>query len=124
MSKKILVVDDESHMVRLVQFNIEKAGYCVITASNGREALEILEKENVDLIIVDMMMPEIDGLELCKHLKEHPKWKTYPVIMLTAKAQLTDKLSSKEVGVKTYITKPFNIKELVTAIEETLKDQV
>ncbi len=121
MEKKILVVDDEPHMLRLVQFNLERAGYSVITAKDGQEALKILEKEKVDLIIADVMMPEIDGLELCKRVKADSKWKSYPVIMLTAKAQLTDRVSGREVGADDYITKPFHPKELLATVNNVLK---
>ncbi len=118
---KILVVDDEVYMLRLVQFNLEKSGYSVITAKDGQEALEILKKEKIDLIITDVMMPRIDGLELCKRVKADPRWKSLPVIMLTAMAQISDRADGKEVGADDYITKPFNPKELLAIVENTLK---
>jgi DNA-binding response OmpR family regulator len=113
-----LVVEDEPHMMRLLQFNLEKAGYSVVTAENGSKALNILKKEKVDLIITDIMMSGIDGLELCKRIKANPMWKNYPVIMLTAKAQLQDKVEGKKVGADSYITKPFHPKELVTTVKK------
>ena len=118
---KILVVDDEAYMLRLVQFNLERAGYSVITAKDGQEALEILEKEKVDLIITDVMMPRIDGFELCKRVKTDARWKSYPVIMLTAMAQVADRVGGKAAGADDYITKPFHPKKLLAIVESALK---
>ncbi len=115
--KKILVVDDEKHIVRLVQVNLERAGYEVATAYDGVEALEKVEKENPDMIVLDVMMPRKDGFETLKELQANPKTKDIPVIMLTAKAQDADIFKGWASGVSSYLTKPFNPRELLTFVD-------
>jgi two-component system alkaline phosphatase synthesis response regulator PhoP/two-component system response regulator VicR len=117
MSKKILAVDDEKHIVRLVQITLEKEGYEIITAGNGREALEQVAAEKPDLIVMDVMMPEMGGLEALTKLKGDPATAGIPVIMLTAKAQDTDVFQGWQSGADLYLTKPFNPMELVTFVK-------
>lgn len=123
MSKKILVVDDEKHIVRLVQINLQKAGYEVTTAGNGREALESVDKEQPDLIVMDVMMPEMDGFAALQKLKEDPKTAEIPVIMLTAKAQDEDVFKGWKSGADLYLTKPFNPAELLTFVKRIFESQ-
>lgn len=113
---KILAVDDEKHIVRLVQITLEKEGYELITASNGREALEKVASEQPDLVVMDVMMPEMDGLEALAKLKDDPETSHIPVIMLTAKAQDSDVFRGWQSGADLYLTKPFNPSELVTFV--------
>lgn len=117
MGKKILVVDDEKHIVRLVQVNLERAGYEVVTAYDGEEALQKVKQERPDLIVLDVMMPKMDGFEVMKHLKADPETKEIPVIMLTAKAQDADVFRGWKAGVDCYLTKPFNPLELLTFVK-------
>ncbi|MFA5033147.1 MAG: response regulator [bacterium] len=121
MKEKILIVDDDSHLITLLQFNLEDEGYLVKSAKDGKQALNIMKKDKIDLIITDMMMPGMDGLELCRRVKNEPLWKSCPVIMLTARVQLSDKEKGKEAGVDDYIAKPFQIKELLASVKKNLK---
>jgi two-component system alkaline phosphatase synthesis response regulator PhoP/two-component system response regulator VicR len=114
---KILAVDDEKHIVRLVQITLEKEGYELITASNGREALEKVAAEKPDLVVMDVMMPEMDGLEALSKMKNDPATAAIPVIMLTAKAQDSDVFRGWQSGADLYLTKPFNPSELVTFVK-------
>ena len=117
MPKKILAVDDERHIVRLVEVNLQRAGYEVVTAFDGREALEKVKSENPDLVVLDVMMPYMDGFEVLKNLKADPTTAEIPVIMLTAKAQDADVFRGWQSGVDCYLTKPFNPMELLTFVK-------
>lgn len=117
MAKKILAVDDEKHILRLVQINLEKAGYEVVTGTNGREAIEKVHSEKPELIVMDVMMPEMDGFEALKQLKSDPATADIPVIMLTAKAQDADVFHGWQSGADLYLTKPFNPIELLTFVK-------
>ncbi len=117
MAKKILVVDDERHIVRLVQVNLDRAGYEVLVAYDGIEALEKVSEDKPDMVILDVMMPRMDGLEVLKKLQADEDTKDIPVIMLTAKAQDADIFKGWSSGVSSYLTKPFNPRELLTFVE-------
>jgi len=117
MPKKILAVDDERHIVRLIQVNLERAGYEVVTAYDGREALTKLSEERPDMVILDVMMPYMDGLETLKQIRANPATREIPVIMLTAKAQDQDVFTGYTHGVDIYLTKPFNPMELLTFVK-------
>ena len=119
--QKILVVDDEKNIVDIIKFNLKKEGYEVITASNGREAIEKNEAEKPDLIMLDIMMPEIDGYEACRKIRE--KYNT-PIIMLTARAEELDKVLGLELGADDYVTKPFGIRELMARVKANLRKRV
>ena len=123
MPKKILAVDDEKHIVRLVQVNLEKEGFEVTTASNGREALEKVAADKPDLVVLDVMMPEMDGFEALKKLKEDPATAGIPVIMLTAKAQDADVFRGWQSGADLYLTKPFNPQELITFVKRIFQSR-
>ncbi len=115
---KILVVDDEKIIVKGIKFNLENEGFEVETAYNGEDALEIVKNVHLDLIILDLMMPVLDGLETCKRIRE---FSTVPIIMLTAKSEDTDKLLGFEYGADDYLTKPFNILELKSRVRAILR---
>jgi two-component system, OmpR family, alkaline phosphatase synthesis response regulator PhoP len=117
MPKKILAVDDEKHIVRLVQVNLERQGYEVVTANDGKEALQKVEEENPDLIVLDVMMPYMDGFEVLQNLRRNPATREIPVIMLTAKAQDADVFRGWQSGVDCYLTKPFNPMELISFVK-------
>jgi len=114
--RKILVVDDERHIVRLIQVNLERAGYAVLTAFDGKEALKKVESDKPDLVVLDVMMPHMDGFEVLKRLQANAATRTIPVVMLTAKAQDVDVFRGWSSGVSAYLTKPFNPLELLTFI--------
>ena len=115
---KILVVDDEPLLVKGIKFNLQNDGYEVITGSNGAEAVELARDPEVGLIVLDVMMPELDGLEACRQIRE---FSDVPVIMLTARTDDMDKLLGFEQGADDYLTKPFNILELKARIRALLR---
>lgn len=117
MARKILTCDDEKHIVRLIQVNLERAGYEVVTAYNGAECLEAVAADKPDLIVLDVMMPEMSGFEVLEKLKSSDDTKDIPVIMLTARAQDADVLRGWQSGVETYLTKPFNPMELIAFVK-------
>ena len=121
MREKILIVEDERDIVRMLEYNLKKEGFRVVSASDGREALRRAEREHPDIIILDLMLPEIDGLEVCKTLKQSSGTADIPIIMLTAKAQETDKIVGLELGADDYITKPFSIRELTARVKAVLR---
>lgn len=121
MAKKILAVDDEKHIVRLVQVNLERQGYVVVTAFDGKEALEKVATEHPDLIVLDVMMPYKDGFEVLQDLKKDPATRDIPVIMLTAKAQDADVFRGWQSGADCYLTKPFNPMELTMFVKRIFK---
>lgn len=115
---KILVVDDEELLVKGIRFNLQNEGYQVVTGSNGSEAIELAHDPKVRLIVLDVMMPEIDGMEACRRIRE---FSDVPVIMLTARTLDMDKLMGFEHGADDYLTKPFNILELKARIKALLR---
>ena len=115
---KILVVDDEDLLVKGIRFNLQNDGYEVITGSNGLEAVEAVQTQNPDLVILDVMMPEIDGLEACNKIRE---FSNVPIILLTAKTDDMDVLMGFENGADDYLTKPFNILELKARVRALLR---
>ena len=117
MARKILTCDDEKHIVRLIQVNLERQGYEVITAFNGLECLEKVKEDRPDLIVLDVMMPEMTGFEVLEKLKKDPDTENIPVIMLTARAQDSDVLRGWQSGVECYLTKPFNPMELIAFVK-------
>lgn len=121
--KKILLVDDEKDIVEIVTYRLEASGYEVIFASNGQEALNKAYREKPDLIILDLMLPKMDGYKVCGLLKNDARYSKIPIIIFTARAQETDKKMCEEVGADAYITKPFNPQMLLAKIKELLKEQ-
>jgi two-component system alkaline phosphatase synthesis response regulator PhoP len=117
---KILVVDDEVNITQILEFSIGAEGYEVLSASNGEEAIDKARREQPDLIILDIMMPKIDGYEACRILKANPLTKSIPVVLLTAKGRDIDKRLGYEVGATDYIVKPFSPNKLIERIHELL----
>jgi two-component system alkaline phosphatase synthesis response regulator PhoP len=120
----ILVVDDEEDIVELVELNIVREGYKVLTCGTGEEALEIAHSKLPDLVILDLMLPGIDGLEVCRRLKNNPKTEQIPIIILSAKGEEADIVTGLELGADDYITKPFSGKVLVARVRRVLRKSV
>lgn len=118
MKSKIMVVDDEMHIRELVRFYLDKAGFDTIEAANAEEALDIVENQYIDLAVVDIMMPGMDGFELVEQIRQY---REFPVIMLTAKSQSKDKLRGFSLGIDDYVTKPFDPDELMARVKTILK---
>lgn len=121
MAEKILIVDDEIDLLRLVDFNLRSAGYGTFQAHNGREALKIARTETPDLILLDLMLPDIQGTDVCRQLKSDPETRDIPVIMVTAKADEIDRVVGFELGADDYVSKPFSPRELVLRVKSVLK---
>lgn len=122
--EKILIIDDELHIVELLKYNLEANGYKVIFSLNGREGLMIANEKSPDLILLDVMLPELDGFDVCKELKRNKETQTVPIIMLTAKGEEFDKILGLELGADDYITKPFSVRELIARIKAVLRRNV
>ncbi len=121
MSKLIAVVDDEADIVELVSVNLEKAGFKVQGFLNANDLLSFVKKKNPDLIILDLMLPDADGFEICKSLKSEDKYSGIPIIMLTAKGEEVDRVLGLEIGADDYVTKPFSTRELVARVKAVLR---
>lgn len=119
--KRILVVDDEPDIVALVEYNLKKEGFSVSTAAEGEEALRLARKADIALIILDLMLPGIHGLELCRMLRGNPKTKGIPIIMLTAKGEEPDRVKGLESGADDYMAKPFSPRELIARVKAVLR---
>jgi phosphate regulon transcriptional regulator PhoB len=124
MKPKILVVDDEPDALELIQYNLKAAGYDVVTAADGEEALKKARTTHPSLVILDVMLPEVDGLEVCKTLRREPTTSAIPIIMLTAKAGEIDRVLGLELGADDYVTKPFSPRELVLRVKAMLRRRV
>jgi len=121
MSSRILVVEDERDIVDLISYNLEKEGFDVSTCQNGEEALQLIKKDKFDLILLDLMLPGIQGMELCRILKSSDETSFIPIIMVTAKSEELDKVLGLEMGADDYITKPFSPRELGARIKAVLR---
>lgn len=119
--KRLLLIDDDPNLILLVKDYLEFRGYEVITAENGREAIEILEADIPDMIICDVMMPEMDGYSLVKHVRDNPRTSWIPVLFLSAKGQSQDRVKGLNTGADVYMVKPFEPEELVAQVESSLK---
>lgn len=117
----ILVVDDEEPIQELLRFNLEKEGYLVGVAKDGQEALDRVAREQPDLIVLDLMLPGMDGLEVCRRLRLIPGFQQIPIIMLTAKGEVIDRVLGLELGADDYMTKPFSPRELLARIKARLR---
>jgi two-component system alkaline phosphatase synthesis response regulator PhoP len=118
---KILVVDDETYIVELVKFNLEKEGFRVVVAFDGHSALDMVKSEHPALILLDIMLPNMDGLEVCRTLKQDSRYHSIPIIMLTARAEEIDTVLGLELGADDYIKKPFSPRELVARVKARLR---
>ncbi len=120
-SKTILVVDDEKDIVDLVAYNLEKEGFTVTRAYDGEKALEIVKQKKPHLVLLDLMLPGINGLDVCRIIRSNPEIAAMPIIMLTAKGEDMDKVVGLEMGADDYITKPFSVRELIARVRTVLR---
>jgi two-component system response regulator VicR len=118
MNRKILIVDDERNIVDIVKYNLQKEGYETLEAYDGEEGLDLALRENPELILLDIMMPKIDGYEVCRRIRENMQT---PIIMLTARAEEVDKVMGFELGADDYVTKPFGVRELMARVKANLR---
>lgn len=121
MPGTIAIVEDESNIVELIKYNLDREGYKTISANNGRKGLEMIKQELPDLVILDLMLPELDGLSVCKQLRSDPQTKSIPIIILTAKSEEADRVLGLEMGADDYVTKPFSPRELVARVRAVLR---
>ncbi|MGL5084206.1 MAG: response regulator transcription factor [Clostridium sp.] len=119
--EKVLVVDDEGHIVELISYNLKTAGYNVITANNGLDAVRIAKEEKPRLMLLDLMIPGLDGFDVCKEVRSDKDLKNTSIIMLTAKGEEFDKILGLELGADDYITKPFSVRELLARVKAVLR---
>ena len=119
MAKKVLIVDDEKAIVEILQYNLEKNEFEKLVAFDGKQALELAQTQDPDLILLDIMLPEMDGFEVCKALRDGGS--NVPIIMLTAREDETDKVFGLEIGADDYITKPFSIRELMARVKANIR---
>ncbi|MGO2117781.1 MAG: response regulator transcription factor [Fusobacterium sp.] len=114
--KKIFIIDDENYILELLKINLEMEGFQVVTSNTGKNVLNILDKEKPDLILLDLMLPETNGFDICKKIKSFEKYKNIGIIIISAKSEENDKIVGLEIGADDYITKPFSIKEIIARI--------
>jgi DNA-binding response OmpR family regulator len=121
--RKIALVEDDADLYALVKYNLEKEGFAVVGAQTGRGVTDLCRREKPDLILLDIMLPDADGLEICKGIRQHPELAHIPVIFLTARASETDRIVGLELGANDYIVKPFFVRELVARIKIQFRGQ-
>ena len=121
MSAHLFIAEDETAIVSLLKYNLEKEGHKISSSENGEEALKLIKDKNPDLILMDWMLPDLSGVEICKQLKKNKKYSDIPIIMLTAKGEEEDKLRAFDTGADDYVTKPFSQKELNARIKSLLR---
>ena len=121
MNANILIADDEPNQLELMSFNLSNAGYSIIKATNGKEAIELIETHSPDLIILDWMMPKMSGIDVCRTLRSRPETKQIPIIILSARSEDSDKSLGLDTGADDYISKPFSPKELISRVNALLR---
>ena len=122
--KRILIVDDEPNIIVSLEFLMQQAGYQVHVARTGEEAVEKIGQIVPDLVLLDVMLPDLDGFEICQWVREHPEWNSIRIVMLTAKGRDVDVAKGLAVGADAYITKPFSTRKLVAEVERILAEKV
>ncbi|HKQ70966.1 MAG TPA: response regulator [Polyangiaceae bacterium] len=120
-SPKLLVVEDETDIVRTLEYNFRQAGFEVFTATSGREGLRLAGAKSPDLVLLDLMLPDIQGVEVCRQLRGDPKTRATPVIILTARGEEVDRVVGFEIGADDYVTKPFSVRELILRARAVLR---
>lgn len=121
--KKILLIEDDADLFSLIQYNLEKEGFQFVGSQTGKGAVELCRREKPDLVILDIMLPDSDGLDICKRIRAHPELSHLPVIFLTARASETDRIVGLELGANDYIVKPFFVRELIARIKIHFRGQ-
>lgn len=119
--QKILIVEDDPHIAGLIRYNLEKAGFECLQTADGQQAFEELERHKIHLIVLDIMLPGMDGFELCKEIKKKPAWASIPILMLTARAEEIDRVLGLELGADDYMVKPFSPRELILRVKAILR---
>jgi len=119
--ERVLIVDDDPDIVRLVRYNLSHSGYEVQSAGTGREALELVERQPPDLVVLDVMLPDVDGLEVCRTLRQQSSSRRIPILMLTARGEEIDRVVGFELGADDYVSKPFSPRELVLRVKSILR---
>ena len=122
--KHILVIEDEEDILEVIRYNLTREGFTVAAAERGEEGLKLLSQKRPDLILLDLMLPGINGIEVCRQLKQDPKTATIPIIMVTAKGEEADVVAGLELGAEDYVTKPFSIKVLISRARVVLRRQL
>jgi two-component system phosphate regulon response regulator PhoB len=118
---KILIVEDEADLVRTLEYNFRQAGFTVFTATRGRDALQMAASQMPDLVLLDLMLPDVEGTEVCRRLRAEAKTKGIPIMMLTAKGDEVDRVVGFEIGADDYVTKPFSVRELLLRVRAVLR---
>lgn len=121
MMKKVLIVEDEQDVIKLLKYNLEKEGFRVSYTTDGSLALAEVRRETPDLVILDLMLPGVDGLEVCRQLRRNEKYAALPILMLTARGEEADRVVGLEIGADDYVTKPFSIRELIARVRALLR---
>jgi two-component system phosphate regulon response regulator PhoB len=123
MAKKILIVEDERDVVKLLRYNLEKEGFRVTSVTDGSLALSEMRREPADLVMLDLMLPGMDGLEICRQLRRNERYASVPILMLTARSEEADRVVGLELGADDYVTKPFSMRELIARVRALLRRQ-
>ena len=121
MVDKVLIVEDEPDLLRTVEYNFKQAGFQVLTATRGRDGVRLAQTEGPDVVLLDLMLPDIDGTEVCRQLRASAKTRAIPIIMVTAKGDEVDRVVGFEIGADDYVTKPFSVRELVLRVRAVLR---
>jgi len=123
MAKKILIVEDERDVVKLLRYNLEKEGFRISSVTDGSLALSEMRREPADLVMLDLMLPGMDGLEICRQLRRNERYASVPILMLTARSEEADRVVGLELGADDYVTKPFSMRELIARVRALLRRQ-
>jgi DNA-binding response OmpR family regulator len=123
MSKTVALIEDDADLLALLRYNIEKEGFRVVTSATGKGALELCRREKADVVVLDIMLPDADGIEICRGIRSHPDLAHVPVVFLTARASESDRILGLELGANDYIVKPFSVRELIARIRNQLRGQ-
>src|SRR5258706_4484096 len=121
--KKIVLIEDDPDLYSLIQYNLEKEGFVMAGSQSGKSAIDLCRRERPDLILLDIMLPDSDGLDICKGIRNHPELAHLPVIFLTARASETDRIVGLELGANDYIVKPFFVRELIARVKIQFRSQ-
>jgi phosphate regulon transcriptional regulator PhoB len=119
--KRVLVIEDDPDIIELLRYNLEKEGFQVQAATDGKSGLELVKRGSADLLILDLMLPQLSGIEVCKEIRKDPERENLPIIMLTARGEETDRVLGLELGADDYVSKPFSIREMVARVKALLR---
>jgi phosphate regulon transcriptional regulator PhoB len=119
--KRILVIEDDPDIVELLRYNLDKEGFQVYAATDGKTGLEMVKRGSANLLILDLMLPQLSGIEVCKEIRRSPEHQTLPIIMLTARGEESDRVLGLELGADDYVTKPFSVREMVARVKALLR---